>query len=124
MYTDRHETFDNIVPVLQEEYYLNLNNRLIPIHVKPWNYQHLPPPTYADGQEQSNCNDCHYNRRYPPQDVRKEAIDLVFHNPPIIADEHNHEQQRRRDDPVQDRCVVQSFHRIYADQVYGEADHG
>lgn len=50
------------------------------------------------GHEQHRCCDCHSRCRDPAQRVRDAVAHLIFHNALIIADQHNHQEQRRGDD--------------------------
>jgi hypothetical protein len=78
---------------------------------------HVPPIR----QQQSYCRNAHGNRRDPAERVAHASVDLPLHDRAIVADQHDHHEQWRRDDSVQYSGIVQRLNWIDAEQIDRES---
>src|ERR1700722_4783385 len=64
----------------------------------------------------------HDDRDCPPQKPYKTAVYVLAHDTLVVADEHDHGHQERRDDPVDHRRVIEHLEGFDANEVDRHAD--
>src|ERR1700735_3281533 len=64
----------------------------------------------------------HDDRDYPPQKPYRTAVYVLAHDTFVVADEHDHGHQERRDDPVDHRGVIEHLEGFDANEVDRHAD--
>src|SRR5436190_19977371 len=62
----------------------------------------LAPDSLEPRPEEREHRDGHHGRRAPAEDVQPEAVDAGAHDRAVVADQHDQQHQRRRQEPVDD----------------------
>src|SRR5713101_4816996 len=71
----------------------------------------------APRQNQRNCSDEHYHSSRPSEEVGPAAVYSVSHDLPIVRNQHNHYQQRRRQKAIDNCREEERSNRIDAREI-------